>query len=137
MPALFTKLSALAVGGAVGSILRYALSGAAYRMLGTSFPWGTLVVNALGCFAIGLLWGLAERYPLRPTVNVLVFSGVIGAFTTFSTFGLETINLLREGEITYAAANVLLSNVVGLLLVIAGFALAQVIPTMLGFRGAS
>lgn len=137
MPALLSKLIVVAVGGALGSVLRYGISGLAYRLLGTSFPWGTLVVNVAGCFAIGLLWGLAERFPLRPNTSLFIFAGMLGAFTTFSTYGLESINLVRDGEFGAAATNVILSNVVGLVVVLLGFALARILPSVLGMRDGS
>lgn len=132
MPALLWKILAVALGGAVGSVLRYGVSGLAYRLLGSTFPWGTLVVNVTGCFLIGILWGLVERYPLRPSTNLLVFTGILGAFTTFSTFGLESMNLMRDGEVGAAAANVVASNVAGLFVVYLGFALARIVPAAVG-----
>lgn len=116
----------VAAGGAIGSVLRFMLSGWTYRHLGAAFPWGTLLVNVIGCFAIGFLWGVTQRLSLRPSASVFLFGGILGAFTTFATFGLETFTLVRSGEIARAAANVGASNVVGLLLVLAGYALAQV-----------
>ncbi len=116
----------VAAGGAIGSALRFLLSGWTYRHLGTTFPWGTLLVNVVGCFAIGLLWGVAQRLSLRPSTSVFLFGGILGAFTTFATFGLETFTLLRSGEIARAVAYVGASNVIGLLVVFAGYALAQV-----------
>lgn len=117
----------IGAGGAAGAILRYALSGLAYRLLGETFPWGTLIVNVLGCFLIGLLWAAAERSPISPTLHVFVFTGVLGAFTTFSTYGLETFNLLRDGEIMLGLGNFLASNLIGLGAVIAGFFVARIV----------
>ncbi len=121
------KLLLIGAGGAAGALLRYALSGLAYRFLGETFPWGTLIVNVLGCFLIGLLWAVAERVPLSSTFHVFVFTGVLGAFTTFSTYGLETFNLLRDGEIILALGNFLASNVIGIGAVIAGFFIARAV----------
>lgn len=119
------KLLLIGVGGAIGALLRYALSGLAYRLLGETFPWGTLIVNVLGCFVIGILWAAAERTPLSPGMHVFVFTGTLGAFTTFSTYGLETFNLLRDGEVMSALGNVLASNLIGLGAVVAGFFIAR------------
>lgn len=119
------KLLLLAAGGAAGTLLRYALSGIVTRLLGGTFPWGTLAVNVLGCFMIGLLWALTERTPLPSSLHVFVFTGVLGAFTTFSTYGLETFELMRNGEILLGLGNLLASNLVGIGAVVAGFFLAR------------
>lgn len=115
------RLIAILAGGALGTLARYALSGLAYDRLGTGFPWGTLLVNLVGCFAIGLLWAWADRAPFPPLLASFTFIGFLGAFTTFSTFGLETMNLARDGETLKAFANVAVSNGLGLLAVFAGF----------------
>lgn len=132
-----TKLLLIAVGGAGGALLRYVLSGLAYRLLGETFPWGTLVVNTIGCFLIGLLWGLTERAPLPPQANLFIFTGTLGAFTTFSTYGLETVNLLRDGEVVLGLTNILASNVIGFAGVFLGLVLARSLPGLFGIGGAS
>ncbi len=121
------KLLLIAGGGAVGAVLRYAVSGLAYRLLEPTFPWGTLAVNLIGSFVIGLLWAVSERIPFPPTVTTFIFIGVLGAFTTFSTFTLETFNLLRDGEVLLGLGNVLASNVLGLALVWMGFIVARAV----------
>jgi CrcB protein len=126
-----SRIAAIAIGGALGAVLRYGLSGVGYRLLGIGFPWGTLVVNLSGCFLIGVLWGLHERAPLSPAFASLVFVGVLGGFTTFSTFGLETAHLFRDGEVRLGLLNVLASNVLGLGLVVAGLAIARLIVGLL------
>ena len=128
------KLLLIGAGGAAGALLRYALSGLAYRFLGETFPWGTFIVNVVGCFVIGLLWAVVERTPISPALHVFVFTGVLGAFTTFSTYGLETFNLLRDGEIMLGLANFLASNLIGVGAVIAGFFIARI---FLSIGGAS
>lgn len=121
------KLLLIAAGGACGALLRYSLSGVAYRLLGQTFPWGTLAVNVLGCLLIGALWAMAERAPFPPGISLFLFTGTLGAFTTFSTYGLETLNLLRDGEIGLGLVNIVASNVVGLLAVGLGFGLVHVV----------
>jgi len=116
-----SKLSFIAIGGAIGALLRYALSGVAYKYLGSGFPWGTLCVNLIGAFAIGILWGLSEKTAISSDFRTFAFIGILGSFTTFSTYGLETFNLFRDGEIKLALANVLVTNVLGIALVISGF----------------
>ncbi len=114
------KILLILSGGALGALGRYALSGAVYRVAGALFPWGTLCVNLLGCYLIGLLWELSEFYTIGPATRSFLFIGVLGAFTTFSTFGLETVNLVRDNELSRALGNLLLSNGLGILLVFAG-----------------
>lgn len=116
-----TKLLLVAGGGAVGALLRYLVSGMAYQALGESFPWGTLTVNVLGSFAIGLLWAISEEVALPAAFSPFVFVGMIGAFTTFSTYGLETFNLLRDGEVRLGLLNFVGSNLLGFVAVVLGF----------------
>jgi CrcB protein len=113
-------------GGFAGSILRYGLSGLVQRQLPLStFPYGTLAVNLTGCLLIGWIAGLAEtRQILGPGARAFVLVGVLGSFTTFSTFGYETLALVRESEHARAAANVLAHVSVGLVAVWLGHALA-------------
>lgn len=98
----------VALGGAAGSVARYACSLAALRWLGTGFPWGTLFVNVTGSFAIGVLASLATadgRPLLGPDARALLLVGVLGGFTTFSSFSLETLSLARSGALGAALLN--------------------------------
>lgn len=117
----------IAIGGAIGALLRYGLSGWVYEQLGQEFPWGTLVVNLIGCFLIGFLWQLFETAVVTPEVRSFLITGGLGAFTTFSTYSLETINLLRDNELKYALLNITVSNLLGILLVFVGFVVARLI----------
>src|SRR5688572_9982529 len=117
---------AIAVGGALGSMARHAVNHLVHsRWLATRFPFGIVVVNLLGCFVIGLLAGLlaSERIALRLHWREFVFVGLLGGFTTFSTFGLDTFLLGRSGSGIQAALNIVLHVVVGLLAVWAGYSL--------------
>lgn len=107
----------VALGGALGSVARYKLSGyVLHHTIDWRFPAGTFAVNVIGCLIAGLLAGLAERHEiLSPDVRLLLFTGVLGGFTTFSAFGLETMFLLKRGDLMVAAANIVLSVVAGLL----------------------
>jgi CrcB protein len=103
-------------GGFVGAILRYAVSGIVQRMAGSSdFPYGTLVVNVCGCLAIGFLAGVAEaRQIIDAEARMFLLIGLLGSFTTFSTFGYETLALLRDGALLRAGMNVTLQVGLGL-----------------------
>jgi len=120
------RLLFIAAGGAVGATLRYLVAGLVHRSASASFPWGTLVVNVLGCFVLGLL-GTAIAGPLlmREELRLSLLVGLLGAFTTFSTFGWETMMLLSNGRWALATGNLLLSNGLGLLAVFCGYRLAQ------------
>jgi fluoride exporter len=122
-----TKILLVGVGGFLGSVARYLLGGYAQQLSGgASFPYGTLAVNVLGCFVIGFLAELAEaRGVFSPESRALVFVGLLGGFTTFSAFGNETVNLLRDGQTPLALANVAAHIVIGLGAVWLGRAAAQ------------
>ncbi len=115
------KIIVIGIGGAIGAFLRYVISGITYKFFDGLFPYGTLSVNLLGALFIGLLWGISEKITFSPDLRIFVFVGILGAFTTFSTYTLETLNLLRDGEIKIAMMNILVSNIFGILLVFAGF----------------
>lgn len=112
-----SKSMHLAVGTLAGGFCRYWLAGAVYSIMGAQFPHGTLVVNLSGCFAIGLLNALAEvKLLLGPEARILLMTGFCGAFTTLSTFMLETSNLLKDGEMVRAMANIAGSLIGGFIL---------------------
>ena len=113
------------LGGAAGAIARYLLSGMVQERSGGVFPWGTLVVNVLGCLVMGVLAGLADvRGFMTPPARALLVVGILGGFTTFSAFGNETMNLLLERDVLRAGLNVGLNVVVGITAVWAGRAAA-------------
>lgn len=117
------------VGGAIGTGFRYFLSLAIYSFVKEPrFPWGNLVVNVSGCFAIGILAELFEaRLLVSPTVRVALLTGVLGGYTTFSSFAFETLSLVRDGEVGLAALNVSASVFLGLAAVWAGMRVAQLL----------
>lgn len=114
------------LGGAIGAVARHLLGGwVLHHTAQGRFPAGTFAVNVLGCLVIGTLAGLAERHAMfSPPMRVFLFTGVLGGFTTFSAFGLETLSLLRRGETGVAAAYVAGSVLLGLAAVWIGFRLA-------------
>jgi fluoride exporter len=117
----------VALGGAVGSVARFKLSGyVLHHTIDWRFPAGTFAVNVLGCLVAGILAGLAEKYDLfAADLRLLLFTGFLGGFTTFSAFGLETMFLLQRGQAWIAGLNVVLSVAAGLLALWLGFGLAS------------
>ena len=121
------KILLIGLAGLVGTLLRYWLSGVVARRYGETFPTGTLLVNVVGCFLAGLLFYLMqERFLVNQTLRTIIMIGFLGGFTTFSSYGLQTFTLLRDGEFAYAGLNMVVSNAVGLLMVWAGYTVAKV-----------
>ena len=117
---------AIFLGGGLGALARYELGGLVQRSAGGFFPWGTLVVNATGCLAIGVLATLLEeRSSLGPTWRLFLLVGVLGGYTTFSSFGLETWRLVESGDWLRAAGNAGGSVAIGLAAVAGGVAIAR------------
>jgi CrcB protein len=128
MPQPLVSIVAVAGGGSVGATLRYLTTLAGARAFGTRFPVGTVAVNLVGCLLAGLLVGLVERrLVLSPTVELLVFTGFLGAFTTLSTFSIETLALFRNGSWGLAALNVALNTVLGIAMVVVGMFAARLV----------
>ena len=118
---MLMKLLTLMVAGGLGTLARYGLSGLVHRLDGSSFPWGTVVVNLLGCFAIGILWGMIDLKGLfGSSTRVLILIGFMGAFTTFSSYVLETGQLVQAGQWFPAVGNLLLQNLGGFALFVLG-----------------
>lgn len=116
----------VAVGGALGSLLRHALGSSMARSAPAGFPWGTLLINVIGSFAIGVLLGLSEsRVGLSPELRLMLVTGVLGGFTTFSAFSWEMLALLRGGQPAHAFGYVVCSVVLGLAAVWSGHALTR------------
>ncbi len=121
------KILAVALGGAIGSTGRYLTSLAVESFSASNFPYETLAANLIGCFVIGLLWGYFERIPISNEFRLFLFTGVLGGYTTFSTFARENIQFFKAGETFSALSYILISNVIGLTLVAAGFLISSLL----------
>jgi CrcB protein len=117
-----TKIILVMLGGSLGALSRYAVALLAVKLFGSRFPYGTLIVNLLGCFLIGLSFALAERgFPLmNPSARLFFVTGYLGALTTFSTYALETVNSIRSGTHLVTLLNVFLNNAFGAVLAFLG-----------------
>jgi CrcB protein len=126
---LIARTLVVGAGGFLGAAARYVLGGLLYRWLPATFPGATFVINVTGCFGIGFLAVMVEeRMVLGPGARLFLMVGILGGYTTFSTFGYETIALLRESSFAAAAFNVLGQVALGLVAVWAGAAAARVLP---------
>ena len=125
------RILAIALGGAIGALLRYLVSGWAYSAIPflDGFPWGTFVVNMIGAFLIGFLWQMLDYVTISPEMRLLIFTGGLGAFTTFSTFEWETYNLLRDRELVYVLLNMAGQVVLGILFVYLGVVLGRILTS--------
>ena len=125
----------VALGGALGSVSRYWVGGLVSDRLGTSFPWGTFVINVGGSFVIGILGALASPEgrldsSTRKFITLFFMTGVCGGYTTFSSFSLQTLNLLQDRQWLYAGGNILLSVLVCLIAVWLGWMLGSTLGSV-------
>ncbi|KXJ42900.1 MAG: camphor resistance protein CrcB [Cycloclasticus sp. Phe_18] len=120
------QILAIAAGGSIGAVMRFFVSTGIYSWLGKDFPYGTLAVNVIGSLLMGLLYELfLQRLSVSPEVRALLLVGFLGAFTTFSTFSIETINLIEQGDVLKAITNVLASVILCVLAAWVGLQIAR------------
>jgi len=120
------KVLLVLVGGGIGAVGRYEASLLAARLFGTAFPYGTAFVNLIGCLLIGMSFEMAERKGIMgPQMRLFFVTGFLGGLTTFSTYALETANFGRTGSLSVCLTNLVVNNVVGLALVLAGMWLVR------------
>jgi len=118
----------VAVGGAIGSVLRFYVGQWALRLAGPAFPWGTLTVNVVGCFIIGVLTEMIiRRFDASPDLRLLLITGFLGGFTTFSAFSLDAVSLFERGAVVSGAVYIVASVGLSMAGVIAGLALMRAI----------
>lgn len=115
------------IGGGIGSAARYFLSKTIYQVFGSVFPLGTLVINLSGCLVIGFLYGLFDIAVVPPNFRLFCLVGFLGGYTTFSSFGLESVNLIIDREFSLALLNVMASAIAGLVLVYCGMILSRLL----------
>ena len=110
------------IGGGIGASARYWLSGIVYKIVQNEFPYGTFIVNTIGCFLIGfLIVGMEDRFVMSPSLRIFLTIGILGGFTTFSSFGYETVELLRLGAVRLAFWSVAGNVLLGLAAVLLGW----------------
>lgn len=120
------KLLGLAIAGAAGTLCRYGLSGLIGKSASLLFPWGTLLVNAMGCFIFGFIWTVSlERLIVSSDMRVVILTGFLGAFTTFSSFIFETDQLIENSQWLLAGVNILASLALGLIAYMLGALLGR------------
>lgn len=115
------------IGGAVGTLFRYLVTGVGFRTEEGAFPFGTLVVNVTGSLIIGFLWGFFEKFDVSSSAKMMLFVGVLGGYTTFSAFGLESLALAKGGDLRTAFTYIVATNLLGLASVFAGFKASRIL----------
>jgi len=126
--AIIERLLYLGIAGALGTLARYGLSGLVQRYVGSAFPWGTFVVNVVGCFLFGAIWSLSnERLALSGEAKILILTGFMGAFTTFSTLIADSSILMADSQWIQGLGNILMHSVVGIVAFFVGLAIIRVV----------
>ena len=122
------RLGVIALGGALGAVARYVLAGFVHRFMPASFPYGTFAVNVIGCLLFGVVIGIGDqRFVIGPTARAFLLIGVLGGFTTFSSFTFETIQLARDAQFLWASINVVGQIAAGLLAMWIGYVTARAV----------
>lgn len=123
---MWRDLALLIIAGAIGTVSRFLVTTLALRWCGAAFPWGTVFVNLVGCFLFGLIWSITEgRLAMGSQARLVLLTGFMGAFTTFSTFAFETCQMLLKSQFGPALGNCLGQVALGLVLMFAGLAIGR------------
>jgi CrcB protein len=122
---MIIKLLAVAFGGSIGAVLRFLIYELIESKYHSDFPWATLTVNLLGSLVIGFLWGYFARIYVTPGMRLLIFVGILGSFTTFSTFAFDNFSLIKSGDYIYMTFYLLATNLFGISLAVGGYLLSK------------
>ncbi len=123
---MIEKILVVAFGGSIGAVLRFLIFSLSDKISRNSFPWATLTVNLIGSFIIGLLWGVFDRIYISPGIRMLIFIGILGSFTTFSTFAFDIFSMSKDGNIRNIVIYILATNIFGIPLAFIGYYLSKV-----------
>lgn len=123
---MIQKLLAVAFGGSIGAVLRYLIFLIYERSTNQGFPWATLVINLIGSFLIGLLWGIFDKFYVSPGIRLFLFVGILGSFTTFSAFAFDVFSLGRDGSLKYLILYISATNIFGIALAFGGYYLSKI-----------
>jgi CrcB protein len=124
---MIIKLLAVAFGGSIGAVMRFLFYEIIENRFHSDFPWATLTVNLLGSLVIGFLWGYFARTYVSPGMRLLIFVGILGSFTTFSTFAFDNFSLIKSGDYIYLTVYFLATNIFGISLAIGGYLLSKTV----------
>ncbi len=122
---MIQKILAVALGGSIGAVLRFLVFTYYEKLNNHSFPWATLAVNLIGSFLIGLLWGFFDKVYITPGIRLFIFIGILGSFTTFSTFAFDVFSMSKDGDIKNMILYIILTNVFGISLAFGGYYLSK------------
>ena len=122
---MIQKLLVVAFGGSIGAVLRYLIFLISEKSHGHAFPWATLAVNLVGSFLIGLLWGILDKIYVSPGFRLFLFVGILGSFTTFSTFAFDVFSLGKDGNIRNMFLYIMATNILGIALAFGGYFLSK------------
>lgn len=114
------KIFFVFIGGGIGALSRYGLSGYIYKHTSINFPFGTLAVNSIALFLLGLFWGFIEHFSFSSTFNVFFVIGFVGGFSTLASYLFETLQMLEDGQLSWSLLNILATNVLGFVALIVG-----------------
>lgn len=122
---MIQKLLVVAFGGSIGAVLRYLIFLISEKSPSHSFPWATLAVNLAGSFLIGLVWGILDKIYVSPGIRLFLFVGILGSFTTFSTFAFDVFSLGKDGNIRNMILYIMATNILGIALAFGGYYLSK------------
>jgi CrcB protein len=122
---MILKILAVALGGSIGAVLRYLVFVYADKLKFHGFPWATLAVNLVGSFLIGLLWGVFDKIYITPGIRLFIFIGILGSFTTFSTYAFDVFSMSKSGEIKNIIIYMLATNIFGIALAFGGYYISK------------